>query len=641
MRAASGGTETAASSPMLIIIATVITMPVMFAAICQRRATSALILAAGLLAHAAFAQNVLTYHNDNARTGLNPVESVLTPANVASSNFGKLFTVAVDGYVYAQPLIVTNVAIAGQGTHDVVYIATEHDSVYAFDAYTNGPPLWQTSFLDPASGVTTVSSDDVSCGDLVPEIGITSTPVIDPVTGTIYVSAKTKEVSAGVTNFVYRLHALDLATGTEKFGGPAVINAVVTGSGDGNDNAGHVPFEPLTHLNRCALALVNGVIYLGFASHCDNGPYHGWLIGYDATNLSLTAAFNSTPNGSEGGFWQAGCGPVADSANNLFLITGNGSFNPTNGGYSDTFLKFSTASNTLSVADYFTPYNQNYLAVHDLDLGSGGPLLLPDEVGTTKVPHLLVGAGKQGMLYLINRDSMGGYKKGNNSRIVQNINKAIGGCFSTPAYFNQAIYCVGVGDVIKRFAFSKGKLVTKATSRGPSLYGFPGATPSVSANGTNTATVWAVQSDAYDSSGPAVLHAYSATNVAKELFRSDVNGGTNAPGPAVKFSVPTVANGHVYVGGQYSFTVFGLFTNPPVASVAVKPVLKLEPAAAGHFHVRAAALPAGKYVLQASTNLMDWTSLQTNTSAALRDLEFQDEANTNLPSRFYRVLKLP
>jgi hypothetical protein len=598
----------------------------------------------GGLAFGAAAQNVLTYHNDNARTGCNPVETQLTPANVASTNFGRLFTVAVDGYVYAQPLIVTNVTIPGQGVHDVVYIATEHDSVYAFDAYTNGPPLWQASFIDPASGVTTVSSDDVNCDDLVPEIGITSTPVIDPASGTLYVSAKTKEISTGVTNFFYRLHALDLTTGAEKFGGPVVINPVVAGTGDGNDGTGHVAFDALTQMNRCALTLVNGVVYLGFASHCDNYPYHGWLIGYDVADLSLKTFFNATPNGSDGGFWQSGNGPACDSSNNLFMITGNGTFNPTNGGYGDTFLKFSTATGALQVADYFTPYNQAYLNAGDLDLGSGGPLVLPDEAGSTKVPHLLVGAGKQGVIYLINRDKLGGYNRHNNSRIVQTISKAIRSCFDTPAYFNKNIYYVGVGDVIKQFSITKGKIRAKPVARGPSLFGFPGATPSVSANGTNNAIVWAVQSDAYDSSGPAILHAYSATNVAKEIFRSDANGGTNAPGPAVKFSVPTIANGHVYVGGQYSLTVYGLVTNAPVAniaSVATKPVLKLERTAAGRFTVRAATTTSGKYILEASTNLLDWVPLQTNTVAPALDANFLDAAATNFQYRFYRVRPAP
>ncbi len=513
---------------------------------------------------------VLTYHNDIARTGLNPNETELNLTNVNPSSFGKLFSHAVDGYVYAQPLVLTNVSIPGQGVRNVVYVATEHDSVYAFDADTNAAALWQVSFLNPAAGVTTVSSDDVDCEDLLPEIGITSTPVIDAASGTIYVEAKTKEVAAGVTNFVHRLHALDVATGAEKFGGPVIVQPSVPGTGDGNDSNGQVPFNGLTHLNRMGLLLSRGVVYIGTASHCDNGPFHGWLIGYGAQTLTLSNVLNLTPNGSDGGLWESGCAPGGDTNGNIFLISGNGTFDAsTNNDYGNSFLKLS-ATNGLQVADYFTPFNQDYLSLTDFDLGSGGTLLLPDEAGSTAHPHLLVGAGKEGRVYLLDRDNLGQFQAGSDSQIVQSLPGAINPCFDTPAYFNGLIYFLGVSDTLKAFSISNGVLATTPQAESPARYDFPGATPSVSANGTSDAIVWAIQADTYDVSGPAVLHAYNATNVALELYNSlQADGGArDYPGAGVKFSVPTVANGKVYVGTQNGLAVFGnaLFVATPSIS---------------------------------------------------------------------------
>ena len=585
-------------------------------------------------------ENVLTFHNDNARTGRNLNEKILTPVSVASTNFGKLFSQSVDGYVYAQPLVMTNVAIPGQGVHDVVFVATEHDSVYAFDAHSNMPALWSVSFLNPGAGITTASSDDVGCEDLVPEVGITSTPVIDPVTQTIYVSAKTKEVTDTTTNYFCRLHALDIGSGAEKFDGPVVIQPVASGTGDGNDGAGHITFDALTQFNRAALSLNNGVVYLGFAAHCDNGPYHGWLIGYTATNLQLKTFLNTTPNGGEGGIWQAGGGPASDAANNLFVITGNGTFAPASKGYGDSFLKLSAASGALKVADYFTPYNQAYLAAQDLDLGSGGPVVLPDEAGNLFSRRLLVGAGKEGTIYLINRDNLHHYNSQNNSLIVQSLKAAIGGCFSTPAYFNKQLYYIGVGDVLKAFTLKNAHITAKVASRGPELFGFPGATPSVSADGTKNGIVWALQTDAYDVSGPAILRAYNATNVALEIYNSDAAGTRDQPGGAVKFAVPTIANGQVYVGAQYSLSVYGLGVAPVSASVVFKPEIKLHAQGRGHFQVQANVSTGGNYVLQASTNLTTWVSLQTNSVPPNVQAQFDDTNAANLPHRFYRVIPL-
>jgi uncharacterized repeat protein (TIGR03806 family) len=507
--------------------------------------------------------NVLTYHNDNARTGQNTNETVLTPFNVNTNTFGKLFTQAVDGYVYAQPLVMSGVNIPGQGLHDVVYVATEHDSVYAYDADSNtgsNTPLWQVSFINPSAGVTTLASSNIDCGDLVPEIGITSTPVIDPVSGTIYVEAKTQEMSNNVAYYMHRLHALDITTGAEKFGGPVLIQAAVPGSGSGTDGTGHVPFVGLLQMNRPGLLLNHGVVYLAYASHCDIGAFHGWVIGYNAQTLTLSNAFNVTPNGSEGGIWQSGCGPAADTNGNIFCLTGNGTFDATD--YGDSFIKLST-TNGLALVSYFTPYNQQDLSDGDLDLDSGGGMLLPDSVGSVAHPHLMVGAGKEGTVYLLDRDNMGGYNSGGDSQIVQVMYGAIGTCFDTPAYFNKTIYYCGGGDYVRAFAISNGLIAITPVAVSPTWLWWPGATPSVSANGTNNGIIWVIDSGHYNdpSTGyAAILHAYNATNVALELYNTTqaAGGARDFPGAAVKFSTPTVVNGRVYVGAQYAFSVFGL-----------------------------------------------------------------------------------
>jgi PA14 domain/Chitobiase/beta-hexosaminidase C-terminal domain len=513
------------------------------------------------------AVNVLTYHNDNARTGQNTNETVLTLANVNTNTFGKLFTYVVDGYVYAQPLILTNVTVPGKGVHNVLYVATEHDSVYAFDADSdadaNAAPLWQISFINPAAGITTVPSGDVGCGDLIPEIGITSTPVIDPATGTIYVEAKTREVVDSVASYVHRLHALDVATGDEKFGGPVVIQASVAGTGDGNNGSGQVPFNPFSQLNRPGLLLNNDVVYLAFASHCDSYPYHGWLFGYNALTLTTNGVINTTPNGGFGGIWESGCGPAADTNGNIYVITGNGSFDPPNSNFGDTFLKYSS-TNGLVRADYFTPYNQQELSDADADLGSGGVVVLPDSAGSVAHRHLLVGAGKEGKIYLIDRDNMGEFNATDDSQIVQSF-QAIGGSFGTPAFFNNTLYYGGAVDTVKAYKMNGGTITTTVASETSSFFGYPGITPSVSANGTNNAIVWGIESSAYGSSGPAVLHAFNATNLTQEIYNSNLRDN---PGPAVKFTVPTIANGKVYVGAQYAVSVFGLgtFLAPPSIS---------------------------------------------------------------------------
>jgi hypothetical protein len=500
---------------------------------------------------------MLTYHNDAARTGQNQQETLLAPANVNAAGFGRLFSFPVDGYVYAQPLYVRNVPIGGQ-PHNVVLVATEHDSVYAFDADNQvAAPLWHTSFIDPATGVTTVPSDDVSCDDLVPEIGITGTPVIDPATGTLYVVAKTKE--NGV--YIHRLHALDITNGSARPGSGTVIQASVPGTGDPNDGSGDVLFgyDSLRANQRAALLLSNRTVYIAFASHCDLGPYHGWAMAYDADTLTQVAALNATPDGSQAGIWQSGGGPAADVDGNVYLITGNGTFDADSGGqnFGNSFLMLSGA--TLTVTDYFTPYNQQALSDADQDVGAGGPVLLPDQ--PTGPAHLIVSAGKDGTIYLLDRDNMGHFQPGSDSQIVQSLPFALGtgtgadGYWSVPAYFSNTLYFVGVDDSLKAYALTDGKLGTTPVARSAELFPFPGAVPVVSANGASDAIVWVI---GVDTGGRAVLRAYLATDVSAELYDSDQNVARDDPGLAVKFTVPTVVDGRVYVGTQDSLTAFGL-----------------------------------------------------------------------------------
>jgi regulation of enolase protein 1 (concanavalin A-like superfamily) len=516
------------------------------------------------------AVSVTTYHNDLGRTGQNLAETVLTTPVVNQGTFGKLFSVSVDGQVYAQPLVVPGVGVAGKGIHNVVFVATQHDSVYAFDADSNSgsnsAALWQVSFINSAAGVTTVPSADVNTGDITPEIGITSTPVIDPATGTLYVVAKTKEVSGGNTTYVQRLHALDITSGAEKFGGPVVISASVPGTGDGSVG-GMISFNALRENQRAGLALVNGVVYIAWASHGDNGPYHGWVMGYNAATLQRVVAFNTTPTGGLGGIWMSGGAPSADAAGNLYVGVGNGTFDANTGGpnYGDSALKLSTAGGTLSVADWFTPYNQQYLNSVDLDFGSAGMLLLPDQPGT--YPHLIVTGGKEGKIYVLNRDDLGHFNAGFDD-VVQTVSGQVSGLFDTPAYFNGRIYLVGGSNtggapgVIQAFNIVNGQLSLQ--SSGSQTYGFPGATPSISANGSSNGIVWTIQNGS-----PAILHAYDANNVATEFYNSSqAVGGRDQLSAGVKFAVPTVANGKVYVGTSNSLAIFGLLPSqntPPAA----------------------------------------------------------------------------
>ncbi len=494
--------------------------------------------------------SVLTYHNDNGRTGLNANETILTHANVNASQFGRVFSFDVDGQVIAQPLYLQNVSIQGQGTFNVVFVATEHDSVYAFDADGKVPgPLWKTSLLDKTEGITTVPSSDVG-STVQPEIGITGTPVIDDKTGTLYLVAFTKQNGA----YSQKLHALDITTGDERASSPVEISGSVSGTGDGS-SGGTLAFDPEIELQRSGLLLANGKIYVAFASHGDNGPYHGWVFAYDAASLQRTAIWNATPDGNDGGIWMGGSGLAADGDGAIYGITGNGNFNASSGGhnYGDTFLKLK--SDLSGITDYFTPFNQQSLSGSDVDLGSGGAMLIPDQPGAHA--HLVTGAGKEGRIYLVDRDNMGHFHAGDDSQIVQSIADAVGTgaedrSFSTPAYWNGFVYYGGSFDNLKAFQLNNGQFSATPSSKSGFSFGFQGTTPTVSANGTKDAIVWAVGQNG------AGLRAFDATNLANELYNSNQNATRDHLDTVSHFIVPTVANGRVYVGTKTSLVVYGL-----------------------------------------------------------------------------------
>lgn len=506
---------------------------------------------------------VTTYHNDGYRTGLNPHETILKPFNVARKSFGKLFTQPVDGQVYGQPLYVPHLSIAG-GTHNVIYVATEHDSVYAFDADSAQAPLWHVSFLDASRGITTVSQGDVgNCGQVKPEIGITDTPVIDLSTHTIYLVAMTKRISRGEVMFEQTLHALDLATGAEKAGGPEPIHASVPGTGDGG--AADI-LNPRAYKVRSGLALVKGVVYTAFTSHCDFnfwGNYHGWLIGYNAAAVTQQlGVFNVTPDGEEGSIWSSGDAPSVDEDGNLYVETSNGTFDADKGGrdYGDSFLKLSgSGTPQLAVMDYFTPANQQDLSGNDQDLGSAGQILLPDSYGTADHPHLVTGADKTGEVYLLDRNHLGGYKKGKGggNGAIQEFHvaaKANGQCFSTPACFKGFVYWSMVAQPLRAYRLSHGRYQTRAASQTRESFAFPGCVPSVSSNSGRNGILWAIQPGE-----PAVLRAYDATNLGRELYNSSQDEARDSTGsPNNKFTPPTVVNGKVYVPTSNSLVVYGL-----------------------------------------------------------------------------------
>jgi outer membrane protein assembly factor BamB len=495
----------------------------------------------------------VTFKNDLARSGQNTTETKLTPATVTPSTFGLLRVLAVDGKVDAQPLYLSQFQIQG-AAHNVVLAATEHDSVYAFDADT-GAILWQVSLL----GAGEVPSDTHGCNQVTPEIGITSTPVIDRgagTHGTVFIVAMSKDAASA---YHQRLHALDLASGAELLQGPVDIAATYPTA-----NGGMTAFTAGQYEERAALLLAQGTIYTTWTSHCDIPPYSGWIIAYAESSLARTAVLNVAPNGNAGpAIWMSGGGPAADAAGNIYLLTANGAFEPAldargfpqRGDFGNSFLKLSPAGAGLTVADYFTMWNEVAESAADLDLGSGGELLLPDltdAAGSQR--HLVIGAGKDGNIYLVNRDSMGGFNATANA-IWQELDGVLpGGVRATPAWFNGTVYYGDAGSTLKAFAVKNAKLSATPTSQSPSHYGFPGTSPSVSADGDANAIVWA-----HESSKPAVLHAYDAANLAIELYNTNQAAGNRDHfGAGNKFITPTVADGKVFVGTTNSVAVFGL-----------------------------------------------------------------------------------
>jgi outer membrane protein assembly factor BamB len=500
--------------------------------------------------------NVLTYHNDLARTGQNLRETILTPANVNRASFGKVGFYATDGQVYAQPLYLSHRAVAG-AVHNVLYVATEHDSVYAFEADT-GAVLWKSSLL----GAGETPSDDRGCGQIEPEIGVTATPVIDPAAGphgALYVVGMSKD-RAG--HYFQRLHALDVITGEEAPGSPVTIQAECPGSGENSVN-GRLVFDPAQYKERSGLLLLNGVIYTGWASHCDHPPYNGWIIAYDARTLAQVAVLNLTPNGTEGAIWASGAAPAADADGSIYLMAGNGTFEtdldvrgfPRRQDFGNAFLKLSTAGGHLAVADYFTMKNTAWESSVDWDLGSGGVLRLPDCIAADgRVRRLAVGAGKDQAIYVADCDHLGKFHADRND-IYQELTGALAGQeYGMAAYFNGTVYYCAMADAIRAYPVTQARLATTPSSQTKNKFTYPGATPGISANGATDGIVWALEDR-----DPAVLHAYDASDLAHELYDSNqAPDGRDQFGSGIKFATPTIANGRVFVGAAAGVAVFGL-----------------------------------------------------------------------------------
>ncbi|HEX5413532.1 MAG TPA: pyrrolo-quinoline quinone [Terriglobia bacterium] len=524
------------------------------------------------MAATAAGQDVLTWHNDNARTGQNPNEKILTLQNVNPRTFGKLFVIHADGKVDAEPLYVNGLEMPQQGKRNVLYVATEHDSLYAFNADT-GSVLWHVQLLK--AGET--PSDTRGCGQVIPEIGITSTPVIDlhrGPHGTIFAVAMSKDEQG---NYFQRLHALDLQNGSEELGGPVDIHATYQGKSYISRNGTDV-FDPKQYEERAALLLANGVVYTSWASHCDIDPYNGWVIGYDTQTLKQAGALDFTPNGEKGSVWQSGAGPAADPEGDIYLLAANGTFDttlnrrgfPAQGDFGNSFLKISTRGGNLSVADYFTMYNVIAENDRDDDLGSGGPLVLPpmkDDSGKRR--HLVVGAGKDLSIYIANRDNMGKFSPRGNQNIYQEVPHAMKHAFSRPipAYFDGRLYYASTDDSLREYRFQNARLVGQPVSETALRFGYPGAAPSISTDGSRNAIVWAVENVkfTYDAgySNPAVLHAFDASNLAHELYNSNAApSGRDQFGIGNKFVTPMIANGKVYVGTTNGVGVFGLLKRP-------------------------------------------------------------------------------
>lgn len=513
---------------------------------------------------AASIPDVTTFHYDNTRQGQNTQETLLTLANVNASTFGKTAFYTTDGKVDAQPLFAANVPVNATTTENLVYVASEHDTVYAFSPAT-GQQVWSTSILLPGEQ----TSDPHGCYQISPEIGITATPVIDRRQGphgTIFVVG----MSIDASNIYHqRLHALDLATGAELPGSPTDITASYPGTGESSDS-GLVTFDPGQYAERAGLLLVNGAIYLGFTSHCDQQPYQGWVMGYSESTLQQTSMINVTPNGGEGSIWMSGYGMAADAAGNIYFLDANGSFSgnvtpsgiPTDMDYGNAIMKLNSTNGSLAVTDFFQPYNTISESGNDIDLGSGGGMLLPDLADAAgNVHHLIVGAGKDTNIYIANRDNLGRYNSASNASLYQELPSALpGGAWSGPAYFNNTVYYAGVNDNLRAFPIANALLATAPSSVSATVFGYPGTTPTISANGSTNGIVWAVE----DGTGsPGVLHAYDAANLTHELYNSNqAPNGRDSFGIGNKFITPMEVNGNVYVGTPTGVTVFGLLPAP-------------------------------------------------------------------------------
>jgi outer membrane protein assembly factor BamB len=493
--------------------------------------------------------DVTTWHNDVQRTGQNLQETMLTPASVTASNFGKVHFLAADGKVDAMPLYLSSVTLGGQA-RNVVFVATEHGSVYAFDA-DQGTQLWKVSIL--GSGET--PSDDHGCYQISPEIGVTSTPVIDRKAGengTIYIVSMSKDAGG---HYHQRLHAMDVTTGGELLRGPTEISASYPTSG------GMAVFDPGQYAERAALLLLNGIIYTAWTSHCDYSPYQGWIIGYDASTLKRSSVLNLTPNGSEGSIWMSGAGMAADASGNIYFLDANGTFDttldsngfPSNNDFGNAFLKVST-SGILAVTDYFATFDTAQQSQEDSDLGSGGALVLPDQTDSSgQKRQLVVGAGKDGNVYVLDRNNMGKFDTSKNNIYQQLSNALVGGVFGAPAYFNGTLYYGAVGQTLKAFPVQWTVLASSPSSQSSMKFTYPGTTPSVSANGASGGIVWAVENGA-----STVLHAFDVVDLSHELYNSNQAGMRDSFGAGNKFITPMIAGGKVFVGTPNGVAVFGL-----------------------------------------------------------------------------------